>query len=360
VANPSGGVGGGVNVLVVGTDGKRRAELSIPFGGGFVWSRTGEEILLFGGPSRSATEVRAITLDGHERLLGRLPGAFVVHDISADGRLLAERVSDSFLMAGLGSGQAIERDLTWLDRSIPADVSADGKTVLFGEKDGSVYLRGMDGSPAKRIGDGEPRALSPDGQWALVFREGTAFLLPTGAGDAIKLSIGSVVPHGNSGGTFFADGRRVLIEGAEPGHGYRLYELVLPSGPPKPVTPEGVSFTNGVHTLSPDGKFVAAMGPGNRAWFYPLDGGSGAEARPIPGLEPGEQPVRWSSDGKTLFFWGFALDLASGRRRAWKDFRLPDPAVDTMMFILPGPDGKSYVYGYNRYASELFLIEGLK
>jgi hypothetical protein len=362
VADPSGGVGGGVNVVVVGVDGKQRAELRIPFSGGFVWSRTGEEILLFGGPSRFATEVRAVTLKGRERLLGRFPGAYLIHDIDADGRLLAERVSETLSMVGLGSGQSSERDLTWLDRSSPADVSVDGKSVLFGEG-GSVYLRGMDGSPAKRLGDGLPRALSPDGQWALVFREGSpmqAFLLPTGLGEPKKLSIGSIVPYRNSGGSFFADGKRVLIEGAEPGHGYRLYVLDLAGGAPRPVTPEGISLTDGVHTISPDGKFVAAMGPDKRAWIYPIDGASGAEARPIPGLSPGEGPVRWSSDGRTLFFWGFAVDVASGHRRPWKELRVPDPAVETVMFILPGGDGESYVYGYNRYVSELFLIEGLQ
>jgi eukaryotic-like serine/threonine-protein kinase len=361
-ANVSGGVSGGVSVVVVGVDGKKRTELRMPFGGGYVWSRSGEEILLFGGPSRSATDVRAVTLDGRERIMGRLPGAFLVHDIAADGRLLAERVSETYSMVGLGSGQSSERDLSWLDRSSPVDVSADGKTVLFGEE-GSVYLRGMDGSPAKRLGDGQPRALSPDGRWALVFRGGPpmeAFLLPTGVGEARKLSTNPVILKGNSGGTFFADGKRILIEGTEPGHGNRLYVLELAGGQPRPVTREGINLTDGVHTISPDGKFVAAMGPDERAWFYPLDSASGEKARPIPGLSPGEGPVRWSSDGKTLFFWGFAVDVASGRRHAWKELRVPDPAAETMTGILPGPDGKSYVYGYSRYVSELFLIEGLR
>jgi hypothetical protein len=57
--------------------------------------------------------------------------------------------------------------------------------------------------------------------------------------------------------------------------------------------------------------------------------------------------VRWSSDGKSLFLRRFVVDVASGRRRPWKDFVPPDPVVDKIDFILPGGDGKSYVYSYN-------------
>jgi serine/threonine protein kinase/Tol biopolymer transport system component len=351
---------GGTTLLVIGVDGRKRSELRMSVAG-FVWSPSGKEIWLFRSPSLSSTEVIAATLDGRERLLGRLPGTFVLQDAAADGRLLAERVSYTREMVGLETGQPGERILTWLDQSSPVDVSADGKSVLFGER-GSVYLRGMDGSPAKRLGEGLARALSPDGKWALVYREASpmeALLMPTGAGEARKLSIGSVLLRGNSGGTFFADGRRILIEGTEPGHGNRLYVLDLSGGAPQPVTPEGVTLTDGVHTVSPDGRFVATMGPDGTARYYPLTA-SAAQARPIPGLSPGEAPVRWSRDGKSLFFWGFLVDVDSGRRRPGKEFRAPDPVIDQINCILPGPDGKSYVYSYDRYTSDLFLVEGLK
>src|SRR5204863_5719923 len=157
-------------------------------------------------------------------------------------------------------------------------------------------------------------------------------------------------------GTFFADGRRILIEGTEPGHGNRLYVLDLSGGTPQPITPEGVTLTDGVHTVSPDGKFVAAIGPDDTARYYPLTA-SAAEARPIPGLSAGQGPVRWSRDGKSLFFWGFVVDVDSGRRHPWKEFRPPDPVIDHMNCILPGPDGKSYVYSYDRYVSDLFEIQ---
>jgi Tol biopolymer transport system component len=352
---------GGTTLLVIGVDGRKRSERAMSSVAGFVWSPSGNEIWFFRNPSLSSTEVIAATIGGRERLLGRLPGTFVLQDAAADGRLLAERVSETREMVGLGAGQTSERVLTWLDHSNPVDVSADGKSVLFGER-GSVHLRGMDGSPAKRLGEGLPRALSPDGKWALAFREGSpmeALLIPTGAGEVRKLSIGPVLLRGNGGGTFFADSQRILIEGTERGHGNRLYVLDLSGGAPRPVTPEGVTLTDGVHTVSPDGRFVAAMGPDGTARYYPLTA-SAAQARQIPGLSAGEAPVRWSRDGKSLFFWGFTLDVDSDRRRPGKEFRPPDPAIDQIDYILPGPDGRSYVYSYDRYTSDLFLVEGFR
>jgi serine/threonine protein kinase len=357
----TGSVSRGATVVVVGVDGKKRADLRTPFGGGFAWSPSGEEIWLFGGPSQSATEVIAMTLRGRERLLGRLPGRFVLHDVGADGRLLAERVSETREMLGKGADQTEERSLTWLDDASPADISADGRSVLFEER-GSVYVRDMDGSPPKRLGVGLARALSPDAKWALVYQEGkpmTAALLPTGAGEARKLSVAPVQLGAYSGGCFFFDGRRILIEGVEEGHGNRLYVLDLAGGVPRPVTPEGVRLSDGMHTVSPDGLFVAAQGPDHQAWLYPLDA-SGGSARRLPGLSPYETPVRWSSDGKTLYFWDSTMDVPSGRKRPSKEPRPPDPSVDNITTILPGSDGKSYVYGYTRYVSELFLVDGLK
>lgn len=65
-------------------------------------------------------------------------------------------------------------------------------------------------------------------------------------------------------------------------HGPHVLDLA--GGLPGPATPEGISLTDGVHTTSPDGEFVAATGPDDKGWFYPLEGASGVEPRRIPGL----------------------------------------------------------------------------
>jgi len=66
-----------------------------------------------------------------------------------------------------------EREISWLDVSVPNALSADGRTLLLlenGEGGGpnySVFLRPTDGSPAIRLGDGNAQDLLPDGKWAL-------------------------------------------------------------------------------------------------------------------------------------------------------------------------------------------------
>src|SRR5438128_9982008 len=99
-------------------------------------------------------------------------------------------------MVGVTAGNSKERDLSWLDWSAPKDLSLDGKRLLFtesGEAGGenySTYLRGTDGSPAVRLGDGVRFALSPDQGWVLsrLPRPLVPFdLLPTGAGESRAL-----------------------------------------------------------------------------------------------------------------------------------------------------------------------------
>ena len=91
-------------------------------------------------------------------------------------------------------GSAAERDLSWLDATNLADLSPDRKRALFyelgvgGGPKGSVYLRGTDGSPAVRLGDGTAQALSPDGRWAIARTTAPHLdLIPTGAGTSRRL-----------------------------------------------------------------------------------------------------------------------------------------------------------------------------
>ena len=60
-------------------------------------------------------------------------------------------------------------------------------------------------------------------------------LLPTGVGQQQTLSTGKVIP---SAGQFFADSKRLLFEGHEPGHAVRLCDG-LDGSQLRPITPEG-------------------------------------------------------------------------------------------------------------------------
>ena len=57
----------------------------------------------------------------------------------------------------------------------------------------------------------------------------------------------------------------------------------------------------------------------------------------------------------------YRLNLATGQKTLLKELVPPDPAgIDHVAPVLIALDGKSYIYGYNRNLSDLYLVEGLK
>jgi len=111
---------------------------------------------------------------------------------------------------------------------------------------------------------------------------------------------------------------------------------------------------------------VAAVGPGDQGFLYPLRGG---EPEPLRGMQAGDRPLRWSADGRALFLFRdgelpgpvFRLDLATGRREPWKEFMPSDPAgVGLINPALLTADARHYVYSFRRVLSDLYLAEGLR
>jgi len=143
----------------------------------------------------------------------------------------------------------------------------------------------------------------------------------------------------------------------------RLYVQSLEGGKPQPISPEGVTLPL---LTTPDGRSVAAIDPQNKLVAYPLEGG---EPRPVPGLAPGESPIRWSGDGRSLYLYRPAemparlsrLDIASGQKQLWKEVAPTDAAGIAVIgpFVMT-PDGAAYAYRYSRLLSDLNLVEGLK
>ena len=139
-------------------------------------------------------------------------------DLLPDRRALLATTAPRTHMIWSSGGD--ERDLSWLDWSTVADLSADGKTVLFyewGEGVGAapiVYARNVDGSDAVRLGAGKALALSPDGRWALALQETSPpqlVLLPTGAGESRPLPAEGLTDF--YWARWFPDGRRILVVG---------------------------------------------------------------------------------------------------------------------------------------------------
>jgi len=228
----------------------------------------------------------------------------------------------------------------------------------------SAYLRGTDGSPAIRLGDGLGFALSPDQRWALAGlpKPPVQFtLLPTGAGEARALTHDQI---NRLEARWFPDGKRILFSGDEPGKGVRLYVQDVDSNAAKAITGEGVNGS--LFSISPDGKQAVFVDADEKPALLMLESG---EVRPIPSLEAGDAPVTWTSDGRSLFLYRLGkvpatvnkLELATGHKQVWKQLvPLDVSGVTDISSVLITPDGNNYVYEYGRTLSDLYLVNDLK
>jgi Tol biopolymer transport system component len=369
-------------VLMIDADGRNRKVLSADWSrteGVPSWARGGKEILFAASRGNEPPALWAVNPSGKVRHVAEVPGNLELYDALPDGRVLVAIHTGTAVLMGLAPGEKEERDLSWLDSSWGADLSADGKNILFSETgqgggpDGGVYVRPTSGEPAKRLGEGMAMALSPDGRWAIASRGGRGWLLPTGPGQPRPLWEGD--PRWFGGADWCPDGERIVFSAGETGRGVRLYVQAVNGGSPRPISPEGVALEDFGGSVSPDGRLVVgvpvlALSTGwteqlREPQLFPLEGGP---PRPIPGLREGELPVQWSSDGKSLFVYRrgevpakvFLLDTATGRRRPWREIRHPDRSFGSPFSLLVTPDGNSYAYFCRRSQSALYLIEGLK
>jgi hypothetical protein len=113
------------------------------------------------------------------------------------------------------------------------------------------------------------------------------------------------VPTGNvtvTSARWLPDGRQLLIVGTEPGKRLRAYVTDVNGATPRPISPEGISFTR-----------------------------------------------------RSL-----KLDPASGRRELLKEIHPSDPGSVGPTKVIITPDGRSYAADYPRAQMTLYLVEGLK
>ena len=339
--------------------------------GGLAWSPSGDEVWFTATDTGANLSLYAATPSGRVRVLVRVPGGIRLQDVAPNGHVLLARGGSRVGTLGLLPGDARERDLSWLDYSFVADISSDGRTLLFdeeGEAGGpnyTVYLR-KSGSPVVKLGEGAALSLSADTQWALAALSSpnpSLMLLPTGAGQPRRLEVSGITPSQSA--AWLPDNKNVLLAGNAPDRGVRLYVQSIDGGAPKAVTTEGIDTAFPGFAISPDGRLVAAIGPDHKGVLFPMDG---SPARPIAGLVNGEFPLRFSPDGKSLFVWKrdlparvYSIDLETGRHVLWKELMPLDPSgVERISNVVVTSDGKSYAYTYSRLLSDLFVVEGLK
>ena len=326
-----------------------------------VWFTAADELPLL----RNA--VHAMNAAGTVRMVARVPGNTSLHDVAPDGRALIARTDDRGGISVRVPGETAERDLAWLDSPSVAGLSRDGRSVLFTESGvgggpkSSVYIRGTDGSPAVRLGDGQAQALSPDGRWAIA-RTASPYLdlIPTGAGSGRRLERPGLTLLNAK---WLSDSRRVVARARSSQGPARLHLLDVDGTEATPITPEGLLVGFSGWAVSPDGAIVAVT-TANGPELFPVGGGS---PRRVPGASGSWRVVGWIESGLLVcenpLEGGtvFRMDPATGQRESWAEFGPRDPA-GIMNMNLAGlvttPDGRGYGYTWHRATSDLYLVRG--
>jgi eukaryotic-like serine/threonine-protein kinase len=237
-------------------------------------------------------------------------------------------------------------------------------TIRRRRHDYTVYIRKTDGSPAIRLGPGRAIALSPDGKWVLAEDVNTSqyLLYPTGAGEQRQLTHDNIV-HNMARWT--PDGKSLVFMGFEPGKKARTWIMPAEGGRAQPLTPEGIIGTH----VTPDGERLLVRDPAGKYFLYRLHGD--APASPVPQLNASDNPIGWAHNGQTLFVretagkaWNLRVvqvNLNTGQREFFKEVEPPDRSgIMGLGPIQITPDGKTYIYGFTRRLSDLYVVEGLR
>lgn len=358
-------------VMLVDSNGQKK-KLTGDWSGedGLAWSPDGKEIWFTATKGGGAQALYAVTLDGKERVVARAPVSLRLHDISREGQVLITGDTQTNPISCLVPNETKERDLSWLNSVRVNDLSTDGKTIVFthfGQNSGinyHVYLRKTDGTPAIQIGDGYGGDLSADGKWisSVLSSPPQILLLPAGAGQTKSLERFGIEQFGY-GTSWLPDGKSIVFSGKESGRSIRTYVQDIAGGPPRPITPEGVTGT----LISPDGQFLLARDVDEKQPFavYPVNGG---EPRQVPGLEQEDRVIRWGLEGRYLYIYRpqelplriFKLNVLTGKREPGKEIMPADLAgIRGPINVLMTPDGTGYIYAFTRYLSDLHLVSGL-
>jgi eukaryotic-like serine/threonine-protein kinase len=358
---------------------------------GLAFSPRGDEIWFAGTETgRTTDEVYAVPVAGGSiRSVFRAPAHITLHDISHLGRVLLSRDHRHRRAVLQRMGESDSRELTWLDRTFPVGLSADGAQVVFNERGvatanafGTVaYLRRTDGTPAINLGNLSVSDISPDGQLVLGMPLDTADpvqerlqLIPTGSGAVRTLPPGSVRQYQD--GAFFPDGRSIVFVGVEdPVRGEpRIYIQSLDGGDPRAVTASNVTLDESSKPVSIDGTSLVVRDEKLALRVVSLGDGT---SRALPGARPTDAVIRWGQDGRVYLsrrngegFDIVAVDPSTGESQILGAIRPLDPAGAFWLplpelrpaapKVIMTPDAHTIVYSYTQVASQLFVAEGLR
>jgi eukaryotic-like serine/threonine-protein kinase len=331
---------------------------------GLAWTPSGQDLCFATGSSIACTSIDK----PNERIVVRGANRLELCDLASDGRMLAATTAiQGAQVAGEVGGRDI--DLSWQDVALPIDFSPDGTRLLFETLDYGVYLRGLDAGQPVRLADGIPAGISPDGRSILAIDPGvpsTLAIVPVGPGATRTLPRGPLEAH--TWAAWMPDGRGVVISATEPAHGTRLYLQDIGGGEPRALSGEGVRLMMyQPRVVSPDGRYVIAIGPDQQPALYPIAGGN---PRPIAGLGNDLMPIGWAERSEVIFARGrwlervarlVKIDLTNGRRQPMGEVGPADPKGAPLVRVVQvSRDGRRYAYNTIQSVRTLFLIDSVK
>ena len=336
--------------------------------GGLAWSPDGREIWFTASRTGVNRALYAATRSGSVRLVASIPGTMTLHDISPQGQVVLSRDALREVMSLGNIGQEQEKDVSWFDWSQPDDMSRDGRYLLFteggegGGREYGVYVRDLSTGATTKLSDGEGFAFLPDSKSVLTMlpRENTHLtIVPVGAGQPRVIE-----GHGFAyqWAQIFPDGRKLLVSGSVPGRGAGLYTQSVDGGPLTPLNP---AISLECYRISPDGTRIAGANRNRKIVLVSTTGGA-PENLPVDTMAA---PVKWSDDstrllirsedaqGSPLLEW---VDIRSGKITPWHRLKRRDEEKGNIGMTIISQDEKTYVYAYQRWLSELFVVDGWK
>jgi serine/threonine protein kinase/dipeptidyl aminopeptidase/acylaminoacyl peptidase len=345
---------------------------------GLAWPPKGRQVWFTGSVNTEPNALRAVSLDGKERILLSSPVKLKLQDISKDGSVLlsVEDYRDQQLLSETAGGKV--RDISSFPFQITNAFSADGKSLLLNtyvtgaNSDYNLYTQRTDGSAPAMIGQGVGLTFSFDGKWVLAIDPLNLKhmrVIPTGVGEARTLESPAGTQY--NGAAWMPDGRHILVLVNAQGQPPATYLQDVQTGAAQKFGSDGRYLWSigeqGLGSVSPDGKSFITTDGENHFWAQPTDGSAPTA---IKGLSPGDLPLEWHGGSQNIFFERmtgtdtseiYDLNLATGQSKVWSRFIPSDKlAMVALRHPIITQDGAQVLYVVQRIFSTLFVASGIQ
>lgn len=330
---------------------------------GLAWAPSGRELWFTAAKDGSNNAIRSVSLEGHEAFIAETTGRLRLHDLAQGGLALVTHDTWRVRMMVRAPGAGSETDLSLSDVSLAGAISADGRTLVFGEFGdvalaSGAYLRPVSGGPALRLGAGLPVDLSADGRHVIAGLGGTPTRMVTYSvltGEQQWVDLGSIET------AIWAQWRgddQLIIVGAEQGRPPRLWLVTRSTGAQVPLTEEGLL---GHCCVSPDGARVAFIAEDGQCRLLPIDNPGAVQL--LPGHYQGERVCTFGAGGTELFVRSTAIpirirrvDLATGDSVLHAEITPPALGQKGVDSFVVNPSGEAYAYSYGQELARLYAM----